>query len=128
MAQRVTLRTRLSYNTRSNRRRVVKTPGGKLVVHYTGKRGKQPKCGDCEHRLSGIPAVRPIVLSRLPKFKRTVARTYGGTRCGNCVKERIMRSFLIEEARIVKEVIRGSKKKKKKQQQEQQEQQAQQTS
>ena len=34
MAQRVTLRKRQPYNTTSNRRRVVKAPGGKLVVHY----------------------------------------------------------------------------------------------
>jgi large subunit ribosomal protein L34e len=37
MAQRVTLRKRQPYNTSSNRRRVVKTPGGKLVVHHIKK-------------------------------------------------------------------------------------------
>ncbi|OCF41284.1 hypothetical protein I317_04942 [Kwoniella heveanensis CBS 569] len=37
MAQRVTLRKRQPYNTTSNRRRVVKTPGGKLVVHHLKK-------------------------------------------------------------------------------------------
>jgi hypothetical protein len=37
MAQRVTLRKRQPYNTTSNRRRVVKTPGGKLVVHHIRK-------------------------------------------------------------------------------------------
>ena len=38
MAQRVTLRKRQPYNTTSNRRRVVKTPGGKLVVHHLKKK------------------------------------------------------------------------------------------
>jgi len=38
MAQRVTLRKRQPYNTVSNRRRVVKTPGGKLVVHHLKKK------------------------------------------------------------------------------------------
>ena len=37
MAQRVTLRKRQPYNTTSNRRRVVKTPGGKLVLHHIKK-------------------------------------------------------------------------------------------
>lgn len=37
MAQRVTIRKRTPYNTTSNRRRVVKTPGGKLVVHHIKK-------------------------------------------------------------------------------------------
>ena len=31
MVQRITYRRRLSYNTKSNKRKVVRTPGGKLV-------------------------------------------------------------------------------------------------
>lgn len=34
MAQRVTYRRRLSYNTRSNRVRIVKTPGMRLIVYF----------------------------------------------------------------------------------------------
>ena len=56
MAQRVTLRKRQPYNTKSNRRRVVKTPGGKLVYHHLKKRGTAPKCGDCG---IALPGVRP---------------------------------------------------------------------
>lgn len=55
MAQRVTLRKRKSYNTTSNRRRVIKTPGGKLVYHHLKKLGTAPKCGDCG---TGLPGVR----------------------------------------------------------------------
>lgn len=54
MAQRVTLRTRKSYNTKSNLRRIVKTPGGKLVYHHLKKRGTAPKCGDCGLALPGV--------------------------------------------------------------------------
>lgn len=54
MAQRVTLRKRNPYNTTSNRRRVVKTPGGKLVYHHLKKRGTAPKCGDCGIALPGV--------------------------------------------------------------------------
>jgi hypothetical protein len=54
MAQRVTLRKRQPYNTTSNRRRVVKTPGGKLVVHHLKKPATQPKCGDCGIALPGV--------------------------------------------------------------------------
>jgi hypothetical protein len=57
MAQRVTLRKRQPYNTVSNRRRVVKTPGGKLVYHHLKKLPTQPKCGDCG---IGLPGVRPL--------------------------------------------------------------------
>lgn len=54
MAQRVTLRKRTPYNTTSNRRRVVKTPGGKLVYHHLKKPATAPKCGDCGIALPGV--------------------------------------------------------------------------
>jgi len=54
MAQRVTLRKRQPYNTKSNRRRVVKTPGGHLVIHHLKKLGTAPKCGDCGIALPGV--------------------------------------------------------------------------
>ena len=54
MAQRVTLRKRQPYNTNSNRRRVVKTPGGKLVYHHLKKPASAPKCGDCGISLPGV--------------------------------------------------------------------------
>jgi hypothetical protein len=43
MAQRLTFKRRLSYNTTSNTRRVIKTPGGKLTLQYTKKRGSCAK-------------------------------------------------------------------------------------
>ena len=52
--RRVTYRRRLSYNTKSNQTRVIKTPGGKLAVLYTKKQGTAPKCGDCGVALPGV--------------------------------------------------------------------------
>lgn len=54
MAQRVTLRKRTPYNTKSNRRRVVKTPGGRLVYQHLKKLATSPKCGDCGVALPGV--------------------------------------------------------------------------
>ncbi|KAI9633694.1 60s ribosomal protein l34-b [Dioszegia hungarica] len=107
MAQRVTLRKRQPYNTTSNRRRVVKTPGGKLVVHHIRKLASAPKCGDCGIALPGIPALRPRQYATLSKRQKTVNRAYGGSCCAPCVKQRITRAFLIEEATIVKRVLKG---------------------
>ncbi|EMR08593.1 hypothetical protein PNEG_03069 [Pneumocystis murina B123] len=104
--QRLTYRRRLSYNTPSNKVRVIKTPGNKLKYLYVKKKGKPPRCGDCYHALQGIPAVRPRVYSRLSKNKKSVSRSYGGSRCSRCVKDRIMRAFLIEEQKIVKRVLK----------------------
>lgn len=107
MAQRLVLRRRLSYNTKSNSRRVSKTPGGKLVYLYTKKRGTTPKCGDCKEDLRGLKAFRPIKLKNLSKTKKHVSRPYGGSRCGRCVRERIVRAFLIEEQKLVVRVLKA---------------------
>ncbi|KAJ3010303.1 UNVERIFIED_CONTAM: 60S ribosomal protein L34 [Siphonaria sp. JEL0065] len=106
MAQRVTYRRRLSYNTKSNKHRMVKTPGGKLVYQLVKKRVSAPKCGDCGEALAGIPALRPVDFARVSKRQKTVSRAYGGSRCGSCVRNRIVRSFLIEEQKIVKKVLK----------------------
>merc|ERR1712125_95486 len=100
--KRVTYRRRHCYNTKSNKTRVVKTPGGKLTIHYRKKLGSGVKCGDCGIVLPGIPHLRPKEYSRLPKSQKSVSRAYGGSRCGNCVRERILRAFLVEEQREAK--------------------------
>ena len=53
---RCTYRRRMSFRTKSNTVRKVKTPGGKLVLHYTGKKGKTLSCGEagCAKRLDGV--------------------------------------------------------------------------
>ena len=105
--KRLTLRRRLSYNTRSNRRKIVKTPGGRLTYHYIKKTGTFPKCGDCKEKLNGVVPARPRALSRLSKRHKTVNRAYGGSQCPRCVRDRIIRAFLIEEEKIVNKVMKA---------------------
>ena len=112
MVQRTTYRRRLSYNTKSNKTRVIKTPGGKLQVLHLKKRTATPKCGDCGTTLSGIPCVRPTEYMRLSRSKKNVTRAYGGSRCSGCVRERIVRAFLVEEQKIVKKLIKEQAAKK----------------
>ncbi|KAG9509029.1 Zinc finger protein ZPR1, partial [Fragariocoptes setiger] len=106
MVQRMTYRRRLSYNTQSNRRKISKTPGGKLVYLYPKKPGSTASCGDCKNKLRGVVFARPRKLSQLSRRHKTVSRVYGGTKCINCVRQRIMRAFLIEEGRLVAKVIK----------------------
>eukprot|EP00457_Paulinella_chromatophora_P018965 gb/GEZN01020458.1/.p1 GENE.gb/GEZN01020458.1/~~gb/GEZN01020458.1/.p1 ORF type:complete len:127 (-),score=20.64 gb/GEZN01020458.1/:202-582(-) len=113
MVQRLTYRRRHAYNTGSNKVKKVKTPGGKLNLQYLVKKVKGASCGDCGTRLPGLPAERPFSLRTLKKRQRTVSRAYGGSRCGGCVKTRIIRAFLIEEQKIVKHVLRTMKSAKK---------------
>merc|ERR1712107_697060 len=114
MVQRVTYKRRHAYNTRSNKIKIIRTPGHKMVVQYRHKSSRGPRCGDCGVSLPGIPHLRPIQYSRLSKRQKTVKRAYGGSRCGNCVRTRILRAFLAEEQRIVKKVQQQAKKKQKK--------------
>ena len=88
--------------------------GGRLVVQYVGKRAFGPRCGDCGTRLPGIPALRPKEYKGISKRQKTITRAYGGSRCANCVKTRIVRAFLIEEQKIVKKVLQAKKLGKKK--------------
>merc|ERR1711939_138111 len=111
MVQRVTLRRHTNpYNTSSNRRRIIKTPGGQLRYLHISKPATAPKCGDCHIALPGIKALRPREYAQVSKRLKTVQRAYGGSRCSNCVRERIIRAFLVEEAKIVKRVLASSKK------------------
>ncbi|XP_046687423.1 60S ribosomal protein L34-like, partial [Homalodisca vitripennis] len=88
MVQRLTYRRRLSYNTKSNRRRIVRTPGGRLVYQYLKKPKKIPRCGQCKDKLRGIQPARPMERSRMCRRKKTVKRSYGGVLCHKCVSRR----------------------------------------
>ncbi|BBN09088.1 large subunit ribosomal protein L34e [Marchantia polymorpha subsp. ruderalis] len=115
MVQRLTYRRRHCYATKSNQTRVVKTPGGKLVLQTAAKRANGPKCSVTGKRIPGIPHLRPTEYrtSRLHRHQKTIKRAYGGNICGAAVRERIIRAFLVEEQTIVKKVLKIQKSKEK---------------
>merc|ERR1712000_368161 len=102
---RVTYRRHVPWNTKSNRNRLVKTPGGRLLYQHLKKKASHPICGDTKKKLIGMPRVRPVELRRMKKRQRRVSRAYGGTLSASAVKTRITRAFLIEEQRCVKQVL-----------------------
>ncbi|KAJ6152921.1 hypothetical protein N7497_007240 [Penicillium chrysogenum] len=107
---RLQYRRRNPYNTRSNKVRIVKTPGGELRYLHLKKKGTAPKCGDCGIKLPD-PCPPPREYSQISRPKKNVSRAYGGSRCAGCVKDRIVRAFLIEEQKIVKKVLKESQQK-----------------
>jgi len=109
---RVTYSRRHPYATKSNILKVVKTPGGKLVGHTKAKKRAGPKCGDCKCALAGIKCLSSYAYKNVHKRERTVSRAYGGSRCAKCVRDRIIRAFLIEEQKIVKMMMLEKKAKK----------------
>jgi len=79
--------------TRSLRRVKVRTPGGNLVIHYTKRKPKVAKCGNCKKELKGIPRERPSVFRNLSLSKKRVERPYGGNLCSQCTRETIISKF-----------------------------------
>eukprot|EP00767_Chilomastix_cuspidata_P003320 gnl/Chilomastix_cuspidata/344.p2 GENE.gnl/Chilomastix_cuspidata/344~~gnl/Chilomastix_cuspidata/344.p2 ORF type:complete len:107 (-),score=47.69 gnl/Chilomastix_cuspidata/344:20-340(-) len=99
---RVTLRRKHAYNTRSNKVRVIRTPGGRYRVLYTKKIVNAPHCADTGAVLAGIPRVSGKRLSKLTKRQKHVSRPYGGKLSHAAVRDRILRAFLIEETKAAK--------------------------
>mmetsp|Transcript_10598 Transcript_10598/g.12876 ORF Transcript_10598/g.12876 Transcript_10598/m.12876 type:complete len:111 (-) Transcript_10598:123-455(-) len=99
-----TLPRRHCYHTKSNRMQVVKTPGGKLVMHTVKKRSAGPKCGDTGVQLHGIKKLKASAYKNVHKREKTVSRAYGGSLSGGAVRNRILRAFLVEEQKIVKKM------------------------
>ena len=103
-----------TYTTRSNKIRKVRTPGGRLTVQYmkkTAKGAQQPFAGNS--RLSGLKKMSNQDYKNTANNSRRIARAYGGVITPVQLKEKIMRAFLIEEVKVVKQMIRDKKKKEK---------------
>ncbi|KAF4677459.1 swr1 complex component [Perkinsus chesapeaki] len=105
MVQRLTYRRKVNFNTKSNKQKLVKTPGGNLVYHKITKTATGPRCGDCKGKINGVKCLRPFKYSQLKQRERHVSRAYGGSICGKCVKQRIVRAFLLEEQKLVRAAL-----------------------
>jgi large subunit ribosomal protein L34e len=98
MVQRLTYRRRLAYNTASNGRKIVKTPGGKLVYQRVKKAASVPICGDTKKPLRGVRAVRPREASKLSRRQKTVSFSeMEFLKLYFFILTRIIKSFLIFE-------------------------------
>merc|ERR1712046_306750 len=94
-------------NTRSNKFRQVRTPGGRLAVQYVQKKAKGPQNAmvTSAKRLGGLNSMRPNDYRRIHKHYRRVSRAYGGVFDHSEVKNRIIRTFLTEEVKNVKKTM-----------------------
>ncbi len=95
---RVTYMRRTSYNTKSNKIRKIRTPGGRLAVQYVGKRGKGVQLsGPTNAKVTGLKRVNNSKNRTLSYTQRSIARPYGGVLAPVQLKERILKAFLSEE-------------------------------
>jgi len=104
---RVTTTRRHAYRTKSNRVKTIRTPGGRFAAQYIKKHRRGVICGEagCNMPLPGIKHMDLSGFRGCKKREKTVTRAYGGSRCAGCVKQRILRAFLVEEQKIVKKVL-----------------------
>lgn len=77
---------RRSLRSRSFRRIKVKTPGGRVVIHYRRKKPKIAHCANCGAILKGVPRERPFKMQNMPKTKKRPERPFGGTLCSKCTR------------------------------------------
>merc|ERR1712151_898078 len=107
MGARVHFRRNKSYNTRSNKTRHVRTPGGRLTAQYVGKtcKGAQNAMVTSSKRLTGLKRLRPTKYRLISKHSRRICRAYGGVFTHDEVKNRIIRTFLTEEVKNVKKTM-----------------------
>ncbi|EPR78730.1 Ribosomal protein L34 [Spraguea lophii 42_110] len=104
MVERQVVRRGSTFNTRSNKRKKVRTPGNRLVFQDVKKKGKGPKCGQCGIKLAGVKEARPAAFSRMRKSCRKVNRILGGVQCAKCVQEKVLDAFLNAEEKRMKEL------------------------
>merc|ERR1719240_2228363 len=104
MGARVHFTRHNSYNTRSNKVRHVRTPGGRLTAQYVTKVSKGPQNAmvTSTKKLGGLKRMRPTVYRRTNKTSRRVCRAYGGVFSHDEVKNRIIRTFSLKKLKTSK--------------------------
>ncbi|KPA78629.1 putative 60S ribosomal protein L34 [Leptomonas pyrrhocoris] len=105
---RVQYRRRMHYATRGNRMKMVRTPGNKLVMQKRTKRsqGVHTPWVLGHKRLGGTKALRHIDARLASRHEKSVSRAYGGVLSHAQVRDRVVRAFLVEEQRIVKQALK----------------------
>ncbi|MEM0378783.1 MAG: 50S ribosomal protein L34e [Thermosphaera sp.] len=71
--------------SRSWRRTSIRTPSGRVVVHYEKRRPGVAKCSVCGKPLNGVPSLRPPGMAKLAKTEKRPERMFGGTVCPECL-------------------------------------------
>jgi len=80
--------------TRSLKRKKVRTPGDRGVVHYRRKKPSSAKCAICKKPLHGVPRFNPSKIRKLAKTKRRPERPYGGNLCSSCMRKLLRKSVI----------------------------------
>ncbi len=77
------------HKSKTYRKVRVKTPGGRVTIHYRKRKPGKAKCGNCGKPLAGTIRERPYKIQNTPKTKKRPERPYGGVLCSKCTRELI---------------------------------------
>ena len=80
--------------SRSYRRVPVKTPGGRVVMHFSKRKPSMGMCSVTGETLKGVARGRPSALRNMPKSRKRPNRPYGGV-----LSSRATRALFKEKAR-----------------------------
>ena len=107
---RVQLRRHCPFSGKKKSFRLIKTPGKKISILYNKKKKNYVKCSDTKKKINGIQKHSSSKFMSMSKNQKKISRIYGGCLSGNSLKERIIKSFLLEEQKIVKRVLKNKLK------------------
>ena len=80
--------------SRSFRKLVRKTPGGKTIKVFERRRPGHSSCANCGNKLLGVPRERPSKISKLSSTKKKPSRKFGGNLCSACSRQTIKQQAL----------------------------------
>jgi large subunit ribosomal protein L34e len=89
---------RPSLRTRTVKRKNLRTPGSRSVIHYDGiSRPGDARCSACGAILSGVPRLNPSEMANASRSSKRPNRPYGGYLCAACLASKIRAKVLTEE-------------------------------
>ncbi|MBS3052019.1 MAG: 50S ribosomal protein L34e [Candidatus Aenigmarchaeota archaeon] len=65
----------------------VKTPGNKIVTHYSRQKLSAMKCAKCKKPLHGVGRYLSKQWKKLSKTEKRPERPYGGQLCSACMRQ-----------------------------------------
>ncbi|MHA1751204.1 MAG: 50S ribosomal protein L34e [Candidatus Helarchaeota archaeon] len=80
------------YRSRSKARKIIKTPGKRIKIHYRRRRYSTDKCAICKKELHGMASRVPKKRRKYAKTRRRPNRIYGGNLCPACLKSALIES------------------------------------
>lgn len=107
---RVVKRGSFSYSTKSNRTRIIRTPGNTLNVLKLNKKKSRRICPIQKNKIEGLAVPGSRRFTNSSRKSNSVSRAYGGCLSIQALRKNITKAFLIEEKKLAKKVLTLSKK------------------